>query len=86
MTLDAQFFRPFALKATDQYPERNLPGNRRQRAAIWARIEELRALGYDIEASPHQGYRLLDSPMSSTPTICWHDWKNSRGWREIQFF
>jgi BirA family transcriptional regulator, biotin operon repressor / biotin---[acetyl-CoA-carboxylase] ligase len=32
------------------------------RAAIWARIEELRALGYDIEASPHRGYRLLGVP------------------------
>jgi len=32
------------------------------RAAIWARIEELRALGYDIAASPHQGYRLLSAP------------------------
>ena len=32
------------------------------RAAIWARIEELRSLGYDIAASPHQGYRLLDVP------------------------
>src|SRR5258706_1803073 len=32
------------------------------RAAIWARIEELRSLGYDIEASPHLGYRLLTSP------------------------
>src|ERR1051325_3439741 len=32
------------------------------RAAIWARIEELRALGYDIEASPHFGYRLLSAP------------------------
>ncbi|MBI3881726.1 MAG: biotin--[acetyl-CoA-carboxylase] ligase [Verrucomicrobia bacterium] len=32
------------------------------RAAVWARIEELRTLGYDIEASPHRGYRLLDSP------------------------
>ena len=32
------------------------------RAAIWARIEELRACGYDIEASPHQGYRLLSMP------------------------
>ena len=32
------------------------------RAAIWARIEELRNLGYDIEASPHFGYRLLSSP------------------------
>ena len=32
------------------------------RAAIWARVEELRRLGYDIEASPHIGYRLLNSP------------------------
>jgi BirA family biotin operon repressor/biotin-[acetyl-CoA-carboxylase] ligase len=32
------------------------------RAAVWARIEALRALGYDIEASPHQGYRLLSAP------------------------
>ena len=32
------------------------------RAAIWARIEELRRLGYEIEASPHLGYRLLIAP------------------------
>src|SRR6266481_3946632 len=32
------------------------------RAAVWARIEELRSFGYDIEASPHQGYRLLSAP------------------------
>jgi len=32
------------------------------RAAIWARIEELRSLGYEIEASPHRGYRLLRAP------------------------
>lgn len=32
------------------------------RAAIWARIEELRTLGYDIAASPHQGYQLLSVP------------------------
>lgn len=32
------------------------------RAAIWAHIEELRKLGYDIEASPHLGYRLKNSP------------------------
>lgn len=32
------------------------------RAAVWAHVQELRALGYDIEASPHQGYRLLSSP------------------------
>jgi BirA family biotin operon repressor/biotin-[acetyl-CoA-carboxylase] ligase len=32
------------------------------RAAIWARIEELRQAGYDIEATPHLGYRLVSSP------------------------
>jgi BirA family transcriptional regulator, biotin operon repressor / biotin---[acetyl-CoA-carboxylase] ligase len=35
---------------------------RMSRAAVWARIEELRHLGYDIEASPHQGYRLISAP------------------------
>jgi len=34
------------------------------RAAIWARIEELRKLGYEIEASPHLGYHLTSSPDS----------------------
>ena len=32
------------------------------RAAIWSRIEELRRLGYDIEAGPHFGYRLVSVP------------------------
>ncbi|MBI5775283.1 MAG: biotin--[acetyl-CoA-carboxylase] ligase [Verrucomicrobia bacterium] len=32
------------------------------RAAVWARIEELRRTGYDIEASPHLGYRLRAAP------------------------
>jgi len=32
------------------------------RAAVWARIEVLRQLGYEIEASPHLGYRLLNEP------------------------
>src|SRR5213592_2645331 len=32
------------------------------RAAIWARIEDLRALGYDVAATPHQGYQLLSVP------------------------
>jgi BirA family biotin operon repressor/biotin-[acetyl-CoA-carboxylase] ligase len=32
------------------------------RAAVWARIQDLRELGYDIEASPHRGYRLLSAP------------------------
>lgn len=32
------------------------------RAAIWARIEELRKVGFNIEAGPHFGYRLVDEP------------------------
>jgi len=32
------------------------------RAAVWAHIEALRAVGYDIEAGPHLGYRLLSAP------------------------
>lgn len=32
------------------------------RAAVRARIEGLRSLGYDIPASPHAGYRLLSGP------------------------
>jgi BirA family transcriptional regulator, biotin operon repressor / biotin---[acetyl-CoA-carboxylase] ligase len=32
------------------------------RAAIWSRIEELRHVGYEIEAGPHFGYRLVSSP------------------------
>lgn len=32
------------------------------RAAVWARIDELRQAGYEIEAGPHFGYRLVNSP------------------------
>src|SRR5208283_1926765 len=32
------------------------------RAAVWARIEELRRVGYAIEAGPHFGYRMVDEP------------------------
>jgi BirA family transcriptional regulator, biotin operon repressor / biotin---[acetyl-CoA-carboxylase] ligase len=32
------------------------------RAAIWARMDELRQAGYEIEAGPHFGYRLVNSP------------------------
>ncbi len=32
------------------------------RAAVWAHIQDLRALGYDIQATPHHGYRLLGAP------------------------
>lgn len=32
------------------------------RAAVWAHIESLRGVGYDIEAGPHLGYRLSGVP------------------------
>lgn len=37
------------------------------RAAIWKRMESLRQEGYEIEASPHLGYRLIGSPDSLIP-------------------
>ena len=35
---------------------------RMSRAAVWAHIQELREAGFEIEASPHRGYRLATSP------------------------
>ena len=32
------------------------------RAAVWARMDDLRQAGYNIEAGPHFGYRLVSSP------------------------
>ncbi len=63
MTLDSQILKMLraangdAVSGTELSHEAGV-----SRAAIWARIEELRSLGYDIEASPHLGYRLLTSP------------------------
>ncbi len=37
------------------------------RAAIWKHMEKLRGEGYDIEASPHLGYRLAGIPDSLIP-------------------
>lgn len=62
MTTDAKI-----LSALRARPE-GVPGAdlaeqlRISRAAIWAHIEELRQLGYDIEAGPHLGYRLVSVP------------------------
>lgn len=38
------------------------------RAAIWKRIEKLREEGYDIEALPHLGYRLIGIPDALLPS------------------
>lgn len=61
MTLDAAILG--ALRAAPWVSGADLSGRLGvTRAAIWARIEELRSLGYGIEASPHSGYRLLGCP------------------------
>ena len=38
------------------------------RAAIWKHMEKLRQEGYEIEASPHLGYRLIGIPDSLIPS------------------
>lgn len=38
------------------------------RAAIWKHIEKLRGEGYEIEASPHLGYKLVSVPDSLIPS------------------
>jgi len=63
MTTDAQILT--ALRAADAGGVSGAELSQRfgiSRAAIWARIEELRMLGYDISASPHLGYRLVSAP------------------------
>lgn len=63
MTTDAQIL--IALRAADNGGVSGAELSQElgiSRAAIWARIEELRRLGYEIEASPVLGYRLVSSP------------------------
>jgi BirA family transcriptional regulator, biotin operon repressor / biotin---[acetyl-CoA-carboxylase] ligase len=62
MTVDAKILSalrsaPMGISGTELSRKLNMT-----RAGVWAHIEDLRALGYDIEASPHFGYRLLGSP------------------------
>lgn len=63
MSLDAQILR--ALRASSGGSVSGAELSQKlgvSRAAVWARIEELRSLGYEIEASPHLGYRFLSAP------------------------
>jgi len=62
MTLDAQILEALRDNGTGVSGSDLSHKLRISRAAIWARIEDLRSLGYDIEASPHLGYRLLSAP------------------------
>ena len=57
------------------------------RAAVWARIDEMRGLGYDIEASPHSGYRLLSVPdLLHADDLVSRIGKTERIGREIRVF
>lgn len=63
MSLDAHILK--ALRAAGRTPVSGAELSQQlgvSRAAVWARMEELRALGYEIEAGPHTGYRLLHAP------------------------
>ncbi|HEX7862849.1 MAG TPA: biotin--[acetyl-CoA-carboxylase] ligase [Verrucomicrobiae bacterium] len=63
MTVDAQILR--ALRNAGEEPVSGAELATAlgiSRTAIWARIEELRAVGYEISASPHGGYRLRSTP------------------------
>ena len=63
MTVDAQILRALRRAGTETVSGADLAGRLGiSRAAIWAHIEELRALGYEISASPHGGYRLRSTP------------------------
>jgi BirA family transcriptional regulator, biotin operon repressor / biotin---[acetyl-CoA-carboxylase] ligase len=63
VSLDAQILK--ALRASGDKPVSGADLSSHlavSRAAVWARVEELRSLGYEIEASPHLGYRLVGVP------------------------
>jgi BirA family biotin operon repressor/biotin-[acetyl-CoA-carboxylase] ligase len=63
MSLDAQILK--ALRAAGDEPVSGADLSQRlgvSRAAVWARIEELRSLGYEIDAGPHLGYKLVGVP------------------------
>jgi BirA family biotin operon repressor/biotin-[acetyl-CoA-carboxylase] ligase len=63
VSLDAQILK--ALRAAGDEPVSGADLSNHlgvSRAAVWARVEELRSLGYEIEASPHLGYKLVGVP------------------------
>jgi BirA family biotin operon repressor/biotin-[acetyl-CoA-carboxylase] ligase len=63
VTVDAQILRALRNSGGDAISGADLAAQLGiSRAAIWAHIEELRSLGYEISASPHGGYRLRSTP------------------------
>ena len=63
MTVDAQILRALRSAKEEAVSGAELASQLGiSRAAIWAHIEELRRVGYEIQASPHGGYRLRSTP------------------------
>jgi BirA family biotin operon repressor/biotin-[acetyl-CoA-carboxylase] ligase len=63
VTIDAQILRALRSVGEEAVSGADLAARLGiSRAAVWARIEELRAVGYEIQASPHGGYRLRSTP------------------------
>ena len=63
MSLDAQILKALRAAGDGTVSGAELSQQLRvSRAAVWAHIQDLRSLGYDIPASPHLGYRLLNAP------------------------
>jgi BirA family biotin operon repressor/biotin-[acetyl-CoA-carboxylase] ligase len=63
VTVDAQILRALRTAGDEAVSGADLAARLGiSRAAIWAHIEDLRALGYEIHASPHGGYRLRNTP------------------------
>lgn len=63
MTIDAQILRALRNAGEEAVSGAELATRLGiSRAAIWSHIEELRSVGYEIQASPHGGYRLRSTP------------------------
>ena len=62
MTTDAKILAALRENAAGVSGEQLAEQLKISRAAIWARMDELRQAGYEIEAGPHFGYRLVSSP------------------------
>jgi BirA family biotin operon repressor/biotin-[acetyl-CoA-carboxylase] ligase len=88
MSVDAQILRALRTAGSEAIAGADLSQRLGvTRAAIWDRIEALRQLGYEIEASPHQGYRLLSDPdVLHADDLGWRLAQNARIGRDLRVF
>ncbi|HZR16701.1 MAG TPA: biotin--[acetyl-CoA-carboxylase] ligase [Verrucomicrobiae bacterium] len=88
MSLDAQILQALRARGSEAISGAELSQKLGiTRAAIGARIEALQQLGYEIEASPHHGYRLLSAPdVLHADDLSWRLAPNRRIGRDIRVF